>query len=253
MKISCYSLTTILLLSSFVNISYAKNYPIYAGIGTSFKNYEFSINDGIKNNTYFKEAIPSIKYTVGYIGSDNKFSVSLFGDNIINNGQLTPVQFGAENTNAKLKRDDYGVNVNYNLTDKISILGGYRYGKTSISYENSTEVDKIKTYGPYIGGRYLLYAKDKNRLFSSLNYSFLSTDFSKDGIGGVSKFNFDGKGYALSLGWSHYLGNNNSLYIAGEYHNYDHDKMKNSSINNLKFSLDESAYSARVEFIHSFK
>ncbi len=253
MKIRNYYLSSALLISSCLNIAYAKNYPVYAGIGTSFKNYEFSIDDGIKNNTYFKETLPSIKYTVGYIGEDNKFSVSLFGDNIINNDQFTPVKFGAENTNAKLRRDDYGVNINYNVTDKIAISGGYRYGTTSIAYENSNEVDKIKTYGPYVGGRYLLYAKDKNRLFSSLNYSFLSTDFSKDGQDGVSKFNFDGKGYALSLGWSHYLGNNNSLYLAGEYHNYNHNKMKTSNIKNVKFSLEESAYSARVEFIHSFK
>lgn len=254
MKIAQYSLTTVILLSSCLTVAYAKDYPIYVGIGTSVKNYEYSINDKIKDHTYVSDTLPSIKYTVGYIGNDNKFSVSLFGDNIINSNQFSSVGFFADDSNAKLKRDDYGVNINYNLTDKVSIIGGYRYGVTSIRYKGSTEKDKIKTYGPYMGARYLLFNKGNDRLFASLNYNLLSTDFDKDGKEKVGKFNFDGQGYALSLGWSHYLGNNNSLYIAGEYHNFDHDDMKNSNVDEkLDFSLEESVYSARVEFIHSFK
>jgi hypothetical protein len=249
MKTTHHSLSTILLLLFCLDISYAKDYPIYAGIGTSFKNYSYIVNDKIRNNTYASDTLQSVKYTVGFIGSDNKFLVSVFGDNVISNNQLSPIGL-SDDTLASLKRDDYGININYNITDKISVIGGYRYGVTSVDYKNISTNDEIKTYGPYIGARYLLFSKGNNKLFSSLNYNLLSTDFT---LGGKEKFNFDGQGYALSLGWSHYLGNKNSLYIAAEYHNFDHDKMKNSNIQKeLDFSLEESVYSTRIEFIHSF-
>jgi hypothetical protein len=255
MKVRNYYLSSALLISSCLNIAYAKDYPVYAGIGTSFKNYEFSFNEGSGYKTYFKEALPSIKYTVGYIGANNKYSVSLFGDNIINGDLFTPVNpIVSEATTAKLKRDDYGINVSYNINSKISVLGGYRYGITSLKLktaENNNNVrNEIKTYGPYVGARYLLLNKGNDRLFASLNYNLLSTEFND----GTYKYDYDASGYALSLGWNHQLGNNNSLYIAGEYHSFDHDDFKKTTNKEdfKEFSIKESVLSARIEFIHAF-
>lgn len=227
---------------------------LFFTVGGSFKSYEYKIDSTIGKKKYFSDQLPAIKYTLGY-QLPNGSSLVISGENILNSNDVTTVNpYFSQNTLAKLKRDEYTLTATYPLSSKTSLLGGYRSGKTFINYKtiDLNEKDKIKTYGPFIGIQRNLYRNNNNDVSLSLFYNYLSTDFLMNTKDGDFKFNFKGAGAGLNLGWRYRLANKKYMLLSTEIFNYDHNKMKNSNVPVEKFSLEETVYSVRAEYIHVF-
>lgn len=227
---------------------------LFFNVGGSFKKYEYKIDSKIGKKKYFSDHLPAFKYAIGYQLS-NGSSLVLSGENIINSNDFTTVNpYFSKNTLARLKRDEYTLTATYPLTSKTSLLGGYRFGNTTVNYKasDSNEKDKIKTYGPFVGLQRNLYRKNNNDVSVALIYNYLSTDFSMKTNAGNFKFNFEGNGAGVNLGWRHKLNRNKYMLLSTEIFNYDHNKMKNSNLSVEDFSLEETTYSIRAEYIHVF-
>ena len=133
----------------------------------------------------------------------------------------------------QFKREDFGATAGYYVNDKLSLFGGYAYGKTSIvtTTSGSTVYTEHQDAGPYIGANYSLFLGKTGTLGLNVAYADESGILIVNNIGG-SGTTQSGKtsGYSVGAIWTDVYKNKLTYYLGYKWKRYK-TELPSSSIN----------------------
>lgn len=163
-----------------------------------------------------------------------------------------------EEETGEADRYDYDLTLGVNLSDHITLFGGYKLGKTEIDFTaRDTEdtagsgrfSDSYEESGPYLGASWQYYFANSSKISLSIAYAWLDAknklgakpddDSGEDnGNGDSEEFEFDdftgrvdsdANGFSIGLRWSIPLGDQLGYYALFRLQRYDQDLEQNAT------------------------
>lgn len=143
----------------------------------------------------------------------------------------------APNVIRQFKREDYGVTAGYYLNDKLSLFGGYAYGKTSIITNDGSNpgypiYTEHQDAGPYIGANYSLFLGATGTLGLNVAYARQNGLFSVENTDATpdTKESGNTSGFSIGATWTDTYKDKLTYYLGYKWKRYKTD-LPSASIN----------------------